>query len=530
MNRRHCDLIIRNGTIYDGSGSPPFAADVAIQGDRIAALGTLEHAGARSEIDAQGLAVAPGFINVLSHATVSLIQDGRSQSDIRQGVTLEVVGEGASMGPLNAAMKKELLERQIDIRYDVAWATLGEYLEHVVRRGISTNLASFVGAATLRIHEIGHADRPPAPAELDRMKALARQAMKEGAMGLSSALIYVPGCFAKTDELVELCKAAAECDGLYISHIRDEGERLLEALEEFLAIAREARIRAQIYHLKASGKDNWGKLDPLIERVERARAEGLAITADIYTYAASGTGLTATLPHWVQEGGFDELVRRLRDPAIRERVKREMEPPSGSWDNALLVGFRTENLKPLAGKKLVEAAAMRGAGPEDAILDLIVEDNSRIEAVYFTMSEDNIRKEIALPWVCFGSDGGSLAPQGVFLKSSCHPRAYGCFARLLGKYVRREKVIPLEEAVRKLTSLPAETLKIRDRGRLAEGFFADLAIFDPERVEDHATFENPHQYATGMVHVFVNGVQVLKDGEHTGALPGRVVRGPGCEK
>ena len=528
------DVILRNGAVYDGSGTAPFVGDVAIAGDRIAAIGTLGRATAKEEIGAGGLAVAPGFINLLSWAVISLIHDGRSQSDIRQGVTLEVVGEGSSMGPLNPEMKKKMAERQGDIKFAVAWTTLNEYLERVVGRGISCNLASFVGASTLRVHEIGYEDRAPNAAELGRMKALLRRAMQEGAVGLSDALIYAPGCFATTEELTELCKVVSEFDGLHISHIRSEGDQLLEALEEFLTIAREARVRSEMYHLKASGMANWPKMDRLIARVEKARAEGLAVTADMYTYPASGTGLNATMPLWVQEGGFDKWVERLKDPATRARVRREMSQPSTEWENTLrlagspervlLSGFRSEKLRPLTGKTLAQVAAMRGTPPEETIMDLVVEDDSRVEAVYFTMSEDNVRKEIALPWTSFGSDAGSLAPEGLFLKSSTHPRAYGCFARLLGKYVRDEKVIPLEEAVRKLTSLPAENLRLKDRGRLAEGLFADVAVFDPAAIADHATFENPHQYATGMVHVFVNGQQVLEDGEHTGAKPGRVIR------
>ena len=528
------DVIIRDGMIYDGSGGAPVPGDVAIRGDRIAGVGDLGRCAAKREVDAHGLAVAPGFINMLSWAVISLIQDGRSQSDIRQGVTLEVVGEGSSMGPLNDDMKRKMAERQGDIKYKVEWNTLDEYLRYMERRGISCNLASYVGHGSLRVHEIGYDDRPPSPAELDRMKALARTAMREGAVGMSSALIYAPECFAKTDELIELCKVVAEYDGLHVSHVRSEGDQFLEALEEFLTIAREARIRSEIYHLKSSGQVNWPKTGQAIARVEKARAEGLAVTADMYTYTASGTGLSVTMPPWVQEGGFEAWVARLKNPAIRERVKREMNVASADWENMrlrvgsddriLLSGFKSEALKPLAGKTLAQVAAMRGTSPEDAIIDLIIEDDSRVEAIYFSMSEENVRKQIAVPWVCFGSDAGSPSAEGVFLKSNCHPRAYGTFARLLGKYVRDEKIIPLEEAVRKLTSLPAQTLRIKDRGRLAEGYYADLAVFDPATIQDHATFEKPHQYATGMVHVFVNGGHVLKDGEHTGANPGRIVR------
>jgi N-acyl-D-amino-acid deacylase len=531
------DLLIRNGSIYDGSGGAPLVADVAVNGDTIAAVGKLADARGRLDINAAGLAVAPGFINMLSWATESLIQDGRSQSDIRQGVTLEVMGEGESMGPLNDALKKDVVEQQGDIRYEVAWTTLGEYLDHLVRRGVSCNVASFVGATTIRIHEIGYADRPPTPAELERMKKLVRQAMEEGALGVGSSLIYAPAFYARTDELIELCKVAADCGGMYISHIRSEGNRFLEALDELIAIARAAKVPTEIYHLKAAGESNWPKLDAAIRKIEAARAAGLKITADMYTYTAGATGLDAAMPPWVQEGGYNAWAARLKDPKIRERVRREMITPTDQWeslylaagsaDKVLLVGFKNERLKPLTGKTLAEVAKLRGKSPEDTAMDLVIEDGSRVGTVYFLMSEANVRKQIRLPWVSFCSDSPSLAPEGVFLKSNPHPRAYGSFARLLGRYVREEKLIPLEEAVRRLTSLPAENLNIKQRGRLKAGYFADVVVFDPARVRDHATFEKPHQYSTGAVHVFVNGVQVLKDGGHTGAKPGRVVRGPG---
>lgn len=531
------DVVIRNGTVYDGTGGPPVRGDVAVVGDSIvAAGGRIEGRGAL-EVDAAGLAVAPGFINMLSWATESLIEDGRSQSDIRQGVTLEVFGEGSSMGPLNEAMKKELVEQQGDIRYDVVWTTLGEYLEHLVARGISTNVASFVGATTVRIHEVGYADRPPTPEELERMQGLVRQAMEEGALGVGSSLIYAPAFYAKTDELVALAAAAGEYGGMYISHVRSEGNRLVEAVDELIEIARRAGVPAEIYHLKAAGESNWPKLDQVIARIEAARAEGLRITADMYTYPAGATGLDAAMPPWVQEGGHDAWVARLKDPAVRRRVAAEMRTPTDAWENlylaagspdrVLLVGFKQDSLKRLTGRTLAEVARMRGKTPEETAMDLVIQDDSRVETVYFLMSEDNIRKQIALPWVSFGSDAGSLAPEGAFLKSNPHPRAYGNVARLLGQYVRDERVIPLEEAVRRLSSLPAGNLGIRRRGRLAPGYFADIVVFDPDSVRDRATFDNPHQYAAGMRHVFVNGVQVLRDGEHTGAKPGRVVRGPG---
>ena len=534
--RQTYDLIIRHGTIYDGSAKPPFVGDVAIQGDKIVVVGSLKNARGRTEIDATGLAVAPGFINMLSWATESLLYDGRSQSDIRQGVTLEVFGEGGSMGPLNEKMKKEMLEQQGDIKFDIKWSTLAEYLDYLVQRGISPNVASFIGATTVRIHEIGYEDRPPTPAELERMRALVRQAMEEGALGVGSSLIYAPAFYAKTDELVELCKVAAASGGMYISHMRSEGSRLEEAVDELLTIARQASIGAEIYHLKAAGKLNWGKLDAVIAKINRARAEGLRVTADMYTYPAGATGLDAAMPPWVQEGGLKAWIARLKDPAIRERVAREMSVATDKWENLyeaagpegiLLVGFKSEALKPLTGKTLTQVAAMRAKSPQETAMDLVIEDDSRVGTIYFLMSEENIRKQIKLPWVSFGSDAESPAPEGPFLKSNTHPRAYGNVARLLGKYVRDEKLIPPEEAIRRLTSLPATNLRIQQRGLLKPGYFADVVIFDPAKIQDHATFEKPHQYSTGVVHVFVNGTQVLKDGEHTGAKPGRVVRGPG---
>lgn len=532
-----CDVIIRNAMIYDGNGGAPFKGDVAIAGDSIAAIGDLGAAKAKREIDVKGLAVAPGFVNVLSWANESLIHDGRSQSDIRQGVTLEIMGEGESMGPLNDTMKKDMVSGQADLRYEVTWTTLAEYLDHLVRRGVSCNVASFVGATTVRVHELGYADRAPTPAELDRMQNLVRRAMEEGAMGVASSLIYAPAFYAKTDELIALSKAAAEYNGIYISHIRSEGNAFIEALDELLTIAREAKIAAQVYHLKAAGQENWPKIDEAIRKIEDARAAGLKITADMYTYIAGQTGLDASMPPWVQEGGYNAWAERLRDPKIRERVKREMNTPSNDWENfflatgspekILLVGFKNPKLKPLTGKTLAEVSKMRGTPPEDTAMDLVIEDGSRVSTVYFLMSEENVKKQLKLPWVSFDSDAASMAPEGAFLKSNPHPRAYGNFARLLGKYVRDEKVIPLEEAIRRLTSFPCDTLKIQRRGRLQKGHFADVVVFDPARIQDHATFDKPHQYSTGVNHVFVNGVQVLRDGEHTGAKPGRVVRGPG---
>jgi len=525
------DVLISNGRIVDGSGSPAFRGDIGINADTIAIIGNLKNTRGRIEIDAEGLAVSPGFINMLSWAVESLIEDGRSQSDIRQGVTLEVLGEGESWGPLNEKMKKALKEAQGDIKYEIEWTTLGEYLEFLEKKGISTNIASFIGTATLRIYTIGFEDRPPTRIELDSMKLLLRQAMEEGAVGVSSALEYVPASFAGPDELTALCKVTAEYDGMYISHIRNEGDYLLESLDELINVAEEANIRSEIYHFKQVGKSNWDKLDKAVRKIDSARSAGLHITADMYNYIASSTGFDIIMPDWVQEGGFNDWVARLRDPEIRKKIspliRDAILQKTGSAEKVLIIGFNNDTLKYLTGKTLAEVAEIRKKSPEETVMDLVIQDGSRIGVVYFSMSEDNIRKQIALPWMTFCSDGASSAPEGVFLKSSTHPRAYGNFARLLGKYVREEKVISLEEAIRKLTSLPAGNLKIRKRGAIKAGFYADLAIFDPETIRDNATFETPQKYSTGMVHVFVNGVQVLKDGEHTGAMPGRVVRGPG---
>jgi N-acyl-D-amino-acid deacylase len=531
------DVILRGGTVYDGSGDKPYAGDLAFIGDKIAAIGDIGEATASIEIDVAGLAVAPGFVNMMSWANESLIEDGRSQSDIRQGVTLEIMGEGNSMGPLNDAMKAEMISRQSDIRYVVEWTTLAEYLEFLERRGISPNVASFIGAATPRKYVIGHEDREPTPAELDQMRDLVRGAMEEGALGVASSLMYPPGLFAKTDELIALSEVAAEYNGMYISHMRDEGAHMIEAIEELLTIAREADIRAEIYHFKSSGKSNWHLFDEAVAMVERARAEGLQITADVYTYPAGATGLNASIPPWVQEGGFSASLERMKNPVLRKRIAREMLEPSDEWenmylgsgspDNILLTGFKNEELKRYTGMTLAQVAKMRGTDPRFTAMDLIVEDGSRVGTVYFTQSEDVVRKAVALPWVSFNSDAASVAPEGVFLESNPHPRAYGSFARALAKYVRGEQLISLQEAIRKLAALPSLNLRIDRRGQLKEGFFADVVVFDPDTIQDHATFVEPHQYATGMLHVFVNGEQVLKDGEHTGATPGRVVRGPG---
>lgn len=531
------EVILRNGTIYDGSGADPIEGDIAIRGDQIAAVGGSISGSGKLEIDVQGLAVAPGFINMLSWAVESLIADGRSQSDIRQGVTLEVMGEGTSMGPLSDAMKaagtRGILNNR-HIEYDVDWTTLDEYLEYLVRRGVSTNVASFAGTSTLRIHAMGYDNRKPTPAELDRMRELVRQAMNEGAVGLSAALIYPPAAYADTEELIALAEVAAEYGGLYISHLRSEGAFFLEALDELVTISEKAGVRAEVYHLKAAGPQNWHKMDAAITRIESLRAAGKPITADMYMYNASGTSLDACLPPWSHEGGREKLNQRLQDAATRQQIKQDMMTPSTEWENmwlnspsaqgVLLAAFHNPELKPLAGKTLAEVADIRGTSPEDTLLDLVLEDGKHIFTIYSHMDEVNVRKQMALPWVSFCSDAESLAAEGVFLQSSPHPRAYGSFARVLGRYVRDEKQTSLADAIRRLSSFPAQNLRLERRGLLVPGYFADVVVFDPDTIKDHATFTQPHQYATGMRHVFVNGEQVLKDGDHTGALPGRVIR------
>jgi len=530
--------VIRGGTVYDGTGAAGRRVDVAIKGDRIAQVGDLTAATAATTVDASGLAVAPGFINMLSWATESLLVDGRSQGDIRQGVTLEIFGEGSSMGPLNDAMKQRITKEMGDIKYEITWTTLSEYLRELERRGVSTNVASFIGATTIREHVIGLEDKKPTPAQLDAMRALVKQEMEAGALGIGSSLIYAPAFYASTDELIELCKVAAQYRGKYISHMRSEGNRLLEAVQELIRISREAAIPAEIYHLKAAGQANWSKMDDVIGMVEKARTEGLNITADMYTYTAGATGLDAAMPPWVLDGGYEEAYKRLKDPATRKKIAEAIVTPSKDWENlflaagspdrALLVEFKSEPLKKLTGKTLAEAATLRGESVTDTIMNLVLEDQSRVGTVYFMMSEDNVRKQIQLPWLSFGSDAASMAPEPPFTRSSAHPRAYGNFARLLGRYVRDEKVIPLAEAIRKLSGLPATNLELDRRGFIRDGMFADVVVFDPATITDHATFEKPHQYATGMKHVFVNGVAVLRDGEHTGAKPGRAVWGTGA--
>ena len=531
------DVIVRGGTAYDGTGVPGRLADVAIRGDRIAAVGDLAGSDARATIDARNLAVAPGFINMLSWSTESLLVDGRSQGDLRQGVTTEIFGEGESMGPLTPEMKQRAYQHMGDLKYEITWTTLSEYLKELERRGVSANVASFIGATTIREHVIGLEDRKPTPAELERMRELVRQEMEAGALGIGSSLIYAPAFYASTDELIELCKVAARYHGKYISHLRSEGNRLVEGVEELLRISREAAIPAEIYHLKAAGQANWPKIDRVIRMVEDARRRGQRITADMYTYTAGSTGLDASMPPWVLDGGDEAAYARLRDPATRAKIAAAIRTPSRDWENLYLaagspdrvrlVQFKSDALKPLTGRTLAEAAKLRGEDPVDAIMNLVLEDRSRVGAVYFMISEDNLRTQLRLPWVSFGSDAGSLAPELPFTKSSTHPRAYGTFARLLGKYVRDEKVIPLAEAIRRLTGLPATNLELDRRGFLKEGMFADLVVFDPATVADRATYDDPHQYAVGVRHVFVNGVQVIRDGEHTGQKPGRALWGRG---
>ena len=535
---KNYDVLIKNGTITDGSGNPAYLGSVGINADTIAAVGKLNATGTL-EIDATGLIVAPGFINVLSWATESLIEDGRSQGDIMQGVTLEVFGEGWSMGPLNENLKNKFKSptAQGDIKYEVDWNTLDEYLQSLIKRGVSPNVASFIGATTVRINHIGYENRAPTDEELASMEEMVRQAMEDGALGVGSSLIYAPAFYSTTEELIALCKVASEYNGLYISHMRSEGNRLLQSIDELMRIADEADIRAEIYHLKMAGKENWSKYDEVVKKIDSARTAGLSITTNMYTYVAGATGLDASMPPWVQEGGYEKWAERLQDSEIRQRVLEEMTTPTDKWenlmydagtsDNLLLIGFENDSLRHYTGKTLTEVAKIHGKSPEETAIDLVIADGSRVGTVYFLMSEENVKKQIALPYMSFGSDAASMTPEGVFLNSSDHPRAYGNFSRLLGKYVRDEQIISIEEAVRKLTSLPASNLKIKKRGSLTKGYFADLAIFNPETIQDHATFVEPHQLSTGMIHVFVNGEQVLKDGVHTGATPGRVVRGPG---
>ena len=533
------ETVITGAMIYDGSGGAPYSGWIGFAGDRILDVARGPGpTGTRATLDAHGLAVAPGFINMLSWATESLIADGRAVSDLKQGVTLEVMGEGESMGPLSPALKAYSVKQQGDIKYPITWTTLGEYLAMLEKRGIAPNVASFVGATTVRVHVLGFDDVDPTPAQLGEMRSLVRAAMNEGAMGVGSSLIYAPAFFAETPELIALATESAKCGGMYISHIRNESYDIGGAIAELIDIAKASGGPAEIYHLKQAGRANWGKLDAVIAQVEAARAAGIRITADMYTYTAGATGLDAAMPLWVQAGGYDKWAERLRDPAIRARVAAEMRKEfpgqenlllaAGSPDKVLLLGFRNDKLKPLTGKTLAEVAKLRGVSPEEAAIDLVIEDGSRVGTAYFLMDEANVRRQTALPWVGLGSDAEAPAAEGVFLKSNSHPRAYGNVARFLGKYVRDEKTTSLADAVRRLTSQPAANLGIKDRGTLAPGMFADIVVFDPATIADHATYDRPAQYATGVSQVFVNGVQVLKDGEPTGAAAGRFVKGPGA--
>jgi len=534
------DVLIKGGTVYDGSGAEGRVADVAIRGDRIVGVGNFENSQAKRVLDAHGLAVAPGFINMLSWSTESLIVDGRSQSEIRQGVTTEVMGEGESMGPVNDRVRDYMLKQQTDIKYDITWKTLAEYLQYLEKRGVSCNVASFIGATTIRENVIGFENKEPTPEQLDQMRALVRREMEAGALGIGTALIYPPAFYAKTEELIELCKVAAKYKGKYISHMRSEGNHLFEAFDELLRISREANIPAELYHIKAAGQKNWSKMDALLARIEAAQKEGRPIRANMYTYIAGGTGLDACLPPWTEDGGYPELLKRLRDPEIRKKIAADVKVDTDKWENLylaagspdrIIVGdFTSEKLKPLTNKSLAEIARIRGKDPIETIMDLLSENEKPIGATYFLMSEENVKKEIAKPWISFGSDEASQAPEGIFLKSTPHPRAYGTFARVLGKYVREEKLVSLPEAIRRLSALPATNLELDHRGFLKTDMFADVVVFDPATITDHATFEKPAQYATGVKEVFVNGVEVLKDGEHTGAKPGRALWGPGKVK
>ena len=534
------DVLIENGTIYNGTGNSPFKGSVAIKGEKIIYVGSPKSFQATTRIDATNQAVAPGFINMLSWGVETLIEDGKSQSDIRQGVTLEVFGEGMSWGPLNEEMKVDLFKKQGDIQYEIPWNTLGEYLQFLEDKGVSTNVASFIGATTLRINAVGYEDREPNPKELKLMTDLVHQGMKEGALGIGSSLIYAPAFYSSTKELIEICKVAAQYEGMYISHMRSEGNKILESVDELMTIAKEAGIRSEIYHLKQSGKKNWGKLDAVIQKIDSARTAGLYITTDMYNYTAGATGLDASMPPWVQEGGLDKWIERLKKPSIKKRVIKEMQKDTDEWENLMraaesaekliLVGFKNDSLKYLTGKTLDEVSKIRGKSPEETAIDLVIQDGSRVGTVYFLMSEENVKRQIKLPYMSFGSDAGSMATEGVFLKSSTHPRAFGNFARLLGKYVRDEKVISLEEAIYKLSGFPASNLKIKNRGTLKINNYADVVVFDPKSIQDFATFENPMQYATGINHVFVNGSHVLKNGDHTGVLAGKFVKGPGYQK
>lgn len=537
------DLILRGGTVYTGTGEEPFVADVAIHGDRIAAIGDLRQARATRVVDVQGLAVAPGFINAHSWATGSLIKDPRGLSDLMQGVTTEVFGEGITMGPLNAELKHRL-ETEYDPDfpppgYPITWSTLHEYLQHLQDKGVTPNVASLVGATTLRQYVVGDENRPPTPAELERMRELTEHEMRMGALGVGSRLAYAPASYASTEELIALAEVASKYGGQYMSHIRSEGNTLLEAVNEFLRVADEAEIGATIYHLKAAGAENWPKMDSVLAAVDEARARGKDITATVYPYRAGSTGLDASIPHWAHEGGPEALRARLRDSEARRRIAEDIRSRTTDWENyyrlsgspenIVLVEFQQDSMKKYTGMTLARVAELRKADPVETLMDLVLHDESLVQTVYFMMSEENLQEQIRRPWVMLGSDAPSIAAEGDFLQSSVHPRAYGTFARFLGEYVREKRLIPLEEAIRRITSMPADHLSLTDRGRLQESKFADVVVFDPQAIDDRATFDDPHQYAAGVAHVFINGIQVLREGRHTGAFPGRALWGPGRE-
>lgn len=534
LARQPYDILVKGGTIYDGSGQKPFRGDVGIRDGRIVHVGRRTQGRALRTIDARGKAVAPGFINAMSQTALSLLTSPLAESDLRQGVTLVVVGEGTSAGPLTLGMLEEL-HRSGGVPADLQWRTLDQFAKLLKSRGIAVNVASWVGGSTLRQNVVGLADRVPSADELARMRALVREAMEDGALGVSTALIYAPGAYAKTDELVALAEQSAQCGGLFASHIRSEGDRFLEALDELIAISRRSGAPAELFHIKVGGPANWPAMPIALNRIQAARAAGIRISANMYSYAASGTGLTASIPPWVQQGGWDAFMARIKDPAIRARGIAEMRDPKPDWENVMrgaggpdgvvLSSFRTDALRRLAGKTLAEIAKLRGTDPEETLLQLIEEDGSRIEAFYFTMSEDNLRLQLRQPYVSIGSDAAALSITPQIIKSGAHPRAFGTFARIYAKYVREEKVLTMQEAVRRMTSLPAAHYQLGDRGWLKPGFTADVVVFDPARIRDRATYQQPFRFAEGVEEVLVNGVPTVVGGEPTGALAGRFVRG-----
>lgn len=526
------DLIIRNGTIYDGSGRLPFEGDVAVKGDRIVRVGPRLPGNAARVIDATGNAIAPGFINAFSHATYSLVTDPLAEADLRQGVTLEILGEGDSPGPFNAEQAAQL-RRHVPIPFE--WRTLGEYLAALEKRGTAVNFAAWVGATTVRANVLGIADVKPTPDQLIKMRALVRRAMEEGALGLSTALIYVPGSFADTEELAALASEAGRCGGIYVSHMRSEGDHFLEALDELIEIARRSGAPAETFHIKVGAPGNWPKMATALARIRAARAAGVRITANMYPYSASSTGMTASLPPWVQQGGEDAMRIRLKNPMIRSRVIAEMRDPAPSWENVMngaggakgvvLSSFRNEKLRHFTGKTLAEVAALRGVSAEEAALQLIEEEHGKLYVFYFTMNEDNLRMQVREPYVSFGSDASAMTITPEAMRSGQHPRGFGTFARIFARYVRDEKLLTVQEAVRRLTSLPAANYSLPDRGWLKPGYLADIVVFDPAKIQDRATYRQPFSYAIGVSDVIVNGVPALANGEPTGARAGRFVRG-----